>query len=227
MTFRNRLQYFLVKCLNISNKEALQLILEQKIKVNGIGVNANIEIGLTDSIEYEGKCLQQGKKLQYYAFYKPIGIETTLNASIADNLKEILPFEDELFPIGRLDKASEGLLLLTNDGRLYDKILRKEYEVEKEYWVWVNKSISADFIEKMSNGIQIMDKMTLPCYAERIDDTCFKIILIQGLNRQIRRMCYKLDYEVTRLLRVRIGEVHLADLKPSEYKKIGEKELIK
>lgn len=227
MTFRNRLQYFLVKSLNISNKEALKLILEQKIKMNGIGVNANIEIGLADTIEYEGKCLQQGKNLQHYAFYKPIGIETTLNTSIADNLKEILPFDDELFPVGRLDKASEGLLLLTNDGRLFDKILRKEYEVEKEYWVWVNKPITTEFVEKMSSGIQIMGKTTLPCSVERLDETCFKIILIQGLNRQIRRMCYKLDYEVTRLLRVRIGEVLLGGLKPTEYKKIEEKDLIK
>lgn len=217
MTFRNRLQYLLVVRLQISNKEALNLIFSGKILVNGIAVKSNCEITQTDEVVYEGKVLQEAKKLIYIAYYKPRGIETTLNMEIKDNLKAILPFEEEVFPVGRLDKDSEGLLLLTNDGTVYDKILRNENKTEKDYIVQVDKLITTDFLEKMSEGIVIMGKKTLPCKLVQIDNFTFKITLIQGLNRQIRRMCYKLDYEVLSLKRVRIGNIHLEGLKAGEY----------
>jgi 23S rRNA pseudouridine2604 synthase len=190
MTFRKRLQYLLVKRLNISNKSALILILEGKILINGQSVFENVVLNLEDSVVFEEQVLQEGKKFIYIAFYKPRRIETTLNREIQDNLKDILPFKEELFPVGRLDKESEGLLILTNDGRTFDKILR----------------------------IIILGKTTLPCFVEKIDDYRFKIILVQGINRQIRRMCYKLDYEVLQLVRVRVGEVCLEDLKPNEFR---------
>lgn len=217
MTFRNRLQYLLVVRLQISNKEALNLIFSGKILVNGIAMKSNCEITQTDEVLYEGKVLQEAKKLIYIAYYKPRGIETTLNTEIKDNLKAILPFEEDVFPVGRLDKESEGLLLLTNDGTVYDKILRNENKTEKDYIVEVDKLITTDFLEKMSEGIVIMGKKTLPCKLVQIDVFTFKITLIQGLNRQIRRMCYKLDYEVLSLKRVRIGSIHLEDLKAGEY----------
>ena len=135
-----------------------------------------------------------------------------------DNLKAILPFEADIFPVGRLDKESEGLLLLTNDGTVYDKILRNENKTEKDYIVQVDKPITSEFLETMSDGIVIMGKKTLPCQLIQIDDFAFKITLIQGLNRQIRRMCYKLDYEVLSLKRVRIGDVNLENLKAGEYR---------
>ena len=218
MTFRKRLKYLLVKRLNISNKSALTLILEGKIFVNGDKVFENIEINLEDSVVFDGQILKNGKELIYVAFYKPRGIETTLNQSIQDNLKDILPFKDDLFPVGRLDKESEGLLILTNDGRTFDKTLRSENQTEKEYLVTVNKEITNDFIQKMVEGIYILGKITLPCEVEKMDDFSFKIILIQGMNRQIRRMCYKLDYEVLRLVRVRIGKITVGDLHPTEFK---------
>ena len=218
MTFRKRLQYLLVKRLNISNKSALTLILEGKIFVNGLNVLENIEIHLEDSVVFEEQILQVGKKFIYVAFYKPRGIETTLNSEIQDNLKDILPFKEELFPVGRLDKESEGLLILTNDGRTFDKTLRSENQIEKEYLVTVNKEITENFIQKMSEGVNILGKITLPCKVEKMDDFSFKIILIQGMNRQIRRMCYKLDYEVLRLIRIRIGEVSIENLLPTEFK---------
>jgi 23S rRNA pseudouridine2604 synthase len=218
MTFRKRLQYLLVKRLQISNKSALTLILEGKILVNEQSVWENIVINLEDSVVYEGQILQEGKKFLYVAFYKPRGIETTLNIEIADNLKAILPFEEELFPVGRLDKESEGLLLLTNDGRLFDKTLRSEHQTEKEYLVTVDKKIDDDFIQKMSVGIMILGKMTLPCKVEKIDNFSFKIILVQGINRQIRRMCYKLGYEVLKLVRIRIGEIALEGLTPNAFR---------
>ena len=218
MTFRKRLQYFLVKRLNISNKSALTLILEGNIKINGQVITENTVINPEDSIVFDEQILQEGKKYIYVAFYKPRGIETTLNQDIQDNLKDVLPFKEELFPIGRLDKESEGLLILTNDGRTFDKTLRSEYQTEKEYLVKVDREINGNFICKMSNGINILGKITLPCRVEKIDDYTFKIILIQGINRQIRRMCYKLGYEVLRLIRVRIGEVELGNLQPNEFR---------
>ncbi len=218
MTFRNRLQYLLVVRLQISNKEALNLIFSEKILVNGITAKSNCELTQTDEVIYDGEVLQEAKKLIYIAFHKPRGIETTLNITIEDNLKAILPFEVDVFPVGRLDKESEGLLLLTNDGTIYDKILRKENKTEKEYIVQVDKLINSEFFETMSGGIVIMGKKTFPCQLAQIDDYTFKITLIQGLNRQIRRMCFKLDYKVLSLKRVRIGDIHLGNLKAGEYR---------
>ncbi len=218
MTFRKRLQYLLVKRLNISNKSALTLILEGKVIMNEQSVCENVVINPEDTLVLGGQILQEGKKFVYVAFYKPRGIETTLNLEIKDNLKAILPFEEELFPVGRLDKDSEGLLLLTNDGRLFDKTLRSEHQTEKEYFVTVNKEIDDNFIQKMSEGITILGKKTLPCKVEKIFSISFKITLTQGMNRQIRRMCYKLGYEVLNLVRIRIGEIKLGDLRANEFR---------
>jgi 23S rRNA pseudouridine2604 synthase len=218
MTFRKRLQYFLVKRLNISNKSALTYIIEGKTKINNRIVFENVVINPEDRIVFQEQTLQEGKHFIYVAFYKPRGIETTLNRDIQDNLKDILPFEEVLFPIGRLDKESQGLLILTNDGRLFDKTLRSEHQTEKEYLVTVDREITENFILIMSGGINILGKTTLPCKVEKIDTYTFKIILIQGINRQIRRMCYKLDYEVLQLIRVRIGEVELENLQPNEFR---------
>ncbi len=226
MTFRNRLQYFLVKKLKISNKEALQKIINGNITLNGEKCIDNCEITETDTIEYiniekvpkQAEVLQVGKKLVHIIFYKPRGIETTLNLKIANNLKEIMPFEDDVFPVGRLDKESEGLLLLTNNGKIFDKTLRQEHEVEKEYLVTVNKPITSQFLEKMASGVDILGKTTKPAQVKKISEKQFCIIITQGLNRQIRRMCYKCDYEVIQLVRTRIGNYALGNLKPLEYK---------
>jgi 23S rRNA pseudouridine2604 synthase len=218
MTFRNRLQYLLVLRLQISNKKALELIFSGKIIVNGVSVKSNIELTQKDEVVFEAKVLKEGKKLTYIAYYKPRGIETTLNSAIPDNLKAILPFDEPLFPVGRLDKDSEGLLLLTNDGTLYDKMLRHENNTEKEYRVTVDKPIDEDFVNRMSSGIMIMGKTTLPCRVWKIDDFTFHIVLVQGLNRQIRRMCYKLNYEVVQLIRIRIDKIMLDGLSAGEYR---------
>jgi 23S rRNA pseudouridine2604 synthase len=218
MTFRHRLQYLLVKKLQISNKEAFSLISDGKIRVNGLVCVENDVINEVDEVKYFENVLQIPKKYLYIAYYKPRGIETTMNVAIKDNLKEILPFDYEVFPVGRLDKASEGLLLLTNNGKIFDKTLKKEFAVEKEYIVTVGKVIQDEFLTKMASGVEIMTKTTLPCLIEKIGDFQFSIILKQGLNRQIRRMCYKLDYEVTNLVRIKIGNISLNDLQPNEYR---------
>lgn len=211
MSFRNKLQYFLVKKLQISNSEAQKMLFNKKIFINGVATSTNVLIEPELEIRYENEILQSSKNFKYLAFYKPSRIETTLNSKIPDNLLSILPFEG-VFPVGRLDKASEGLLILTDDGRIYDKILRNEHKIEKEYIVVVDKPIDNAFFTSMANGVKIMGKTTLPCQLEILADNSFKIILTQGLNRQIRRMCFKLGYEVTDLKRTRIGTLKLENL---------------
>lgn len=211
--------------MQISNAVAKEIIATNEVLVNAVNVNDNILIKETDRVELNGKIVQVGKKIIYVALYKPRGIECTLNPEIANNLLEFIHFEEKLFPVGRLDKESEGLLILTNDGYLFNKTINPKNEVEKEYLVTVNKAITDDFILKMSRGVEILGHVTLPCFVQKMDDFTFKIILVQGLNRQIRRMCYKLDYLVTSLKRVRIGNVHLNDLPVGESRIILEEEL--
>lgn len=220
MSYRDKLQYLLVKKLNISNAKAKEIILSNLVLVNADYVCDNIEIIETDIVSYNNEIVQEGKKLIYVAMYKPRGIECTLNEGIAQNLASIIDFKEKLFPVGRLDKESEGLLILTNDGYYFNKTINPTGKVEKEYIVNVNKPITADFLAEMSRGVEILGQTTLPCKTEKIDDFKFKIILIQGLNRQIRRMCFKLNYMVTSLKRVRIGNVNLENLQSGEFRKI-------
>lgn len=225
MSYRDKLQYLLVKKMQISNAKAKEIIAANVVLLNAVNVNDNILIKETDRVELNGEIIQEGKKIIYVALYKPRGIECTLNPEIPNNLKELINFDEKLFPVGRLDKESEGLLILTNDGYLFNKTINPKSEVEKEYIVTVNKAITDDFILKMSRGVEILGQVTLPCFVQKMDDFTFKIILVQGLNRQIRRMCYKLDYLVTSLKRVRIGNVHLNDLSVGESRIIFEDEL--
>lgn len=200
------------------------MLIDKKVKINGKVISSNPEVEPEDEIVVGEKIVQSAKNFKYLAYYKPCGIETTLNPEIPDNLINILPYPD-VFPVGRLDKASEGLIILTDDGRYYDKILRKENKTEKEYLVRVDKPITEAFIENMASGIKIMGKMTLPCEIMRVSEMEFRIILIQGLNRQIRRMCYKLGYEVLFLQRIRIGKVFLDNLTPGMWREISKTDL--
>jgi 23S rRNA pseudouridine2604 synthase len=225
MSYRDKLQYLLVKKRQISNAQAKEIIAANILLVNAEYVNDNILIKEIDKVELNGEIIQEGKKIIYVALHKPRGIECTLNPEIPNNLKELISYDEKLFPVGRLDKESEGLLILTNDGYMFNKTINPKSEVEKEYIVTVNKVITDDFILKMSRGVEILGQTTLPCVVEKIEDFTFKIILVQGLNRQIRRMCYKLDYLVTSLKRVRIGNVCLNNLPEGESRIIFEDEL--
>jgi 23S rRNA pseudouridine2604 synthase len=220
MSYRDKLQYLLVKKLNISNAKAKEIILSNMVLVNAENVCDNIEILETDSVSYKNQIIQEGKKLIYVALYKPRGIECTLNENIEQNLATIIDFKEKLFPVGRLDKDSEGLLILTNDGYYFNKTIHPKSEVEKEYIVFVNKPITDVFLAEMSRGVEILGQITLPCKTEKTDEFTFKIILVQGLNRQIRRMCFKLNYMVTSLKRIRIGNVNLENLQPGEFRTI-------
>jgi len=161
----------------------------------------------------------------YLAFNKPKGIVCTTDTRVEkNNIIDYINYPSRIFPIGRLDKASEGLIFLTNDGDIVNKILRARNNHEKEYLVTVNKPITTSFIKKMSEGVPILDTVTRPCVVESIDKFTFKIILTQGLNRQIRRMCEYFDYDVRRLQRVRIMNVSL-DLPIGKWRSLSEKEL--
>jgi len=218
VSFRLNIKYFLVHSLGFTNKEAIRAIESRKLKVNGLVVTENIEFDETFEIYFEDRLLKEKKVFIYIAFYKPRGIETTHNKDIESNLTTVFNFDTHLAFAGRLDKESEGLLLLSNDGKYIQKLSSPLNEKEKEYLVTVNKPITDEFIQKMSEGIDIMICKTKPCIVEKLSDLEFKIILTEGKNRQIRRMSKALGYLVAKLVRVRIDTICLEDLKPGEYR---------
>lgn len=205
-----RLNKYLSEIGYCSRRAADKLIDEERIIVNGDKVVMGLKVSKSDLIEIDGKKIQDPKNEHVYiAFNKPIGIVCTTDPREKDNIIDFINYPRRIFPIGRLDKPSEGLILLTSDGDVVNKILRTEYNHEKEYIVTVNKIINNDFINRMSTGIPILDTITKKCEVEMINKFTFRIILTQGLNRQIRRMCEYLGYEVTRLKRVRIMNIKL------------------
>jgi 23S rRNA pseudouridine2604 synthase len=218
VSFRLNIKYYLVHSLGFTNKEAIRAIENRKLKVNGSVITENIEFDETWEIYLEDKLLKPNTPFTYIALYKPRGIETTNNEAIADNLRSVFKFEKHLGYAGRLDKESEGLLLLSNDGKYIQSLSSPIKDKEKEYIVTVNKPITDEFITEMSRGVDIMICKTKPCVLEKISDFEFRIILTEGKNRQIRRMCKALGYLVARLIRVRIDTIHLGDLKPGEYR---------
>lgn len=217
MTFRKLLQYLLVKKIRVSNKEALRLITTDGVLVNGVRVFQNIELTITDTVTHNNITLKKGIDLVHIAYYKPRGIECTMNTSIANNLQEQLPFAYKVFHVGRLDKESEGLLLLTNNGALHDALLRKEHSINKVYKVKVDKPLTPEFVQALRTGIVIMEQLTLPATVVELNEYEFSITLTQGLNRQIRRMCYKYNYEVIQLIRIGFANLTLDNLAPNEY----------
>jgi 23S rRNA pseudouridine2604 synthase len=204
--------------LGFTNKEAIRAIDQRKLKVNGIIVTENFEFDETWEIYYENNLLKPNTPFTYIAFYKPRGIETTHNKDIADNLTTVFTFDKHLGFAGRLDKESEGLLLLSNDGKYIQRLSSPVKEKEKEYIVTVNKPIIAEFIVAMSAGVDIIIGKTKPCIVEQISEFDFRIILTEGKNRQIRRMCKALGYLVARLVRVRIDTIELGELKPGQFR---------
>jgi len=210
---RSTVLFYLVHVAKYNHAEAKQLLASEQVLVNGAITRIDQLLQKQDALHVGDRLLKPGKIWKYYAYHKPRGIESTLNKNINANLAAHIDADEHLFPVGRLDKASEGLMILTNDGSVYKKTLAKEEQIEKEYLVRLNKSIDVSFQVAMEEGIVIMGQKTLPCKVKLVDEYTFSIILIQGLNRQIRRMCYKLGYEVVSLKRIRIGTLSLGDLK--------------
>ncbi|WP_281336277.1 23S rRNA pseudouridine(2604) synthase RluF [Flavobacterium eburneipallidum] len=205
-----RLNKFIGETGFCSRREADKIIEEGRVTINGVVPELGTKVSPDDEVRIDGKLIREKKeKPIYLAFNKPVGIECTTNLDVRDNIVDYINYPTRIFPIGRLDKASEGLIFMTNDGDIVNKILRARNNHEKEYTVTVNKLITDRFIEKMSNGVPILDTVTRKCKVEKISSTTFKIILTQGLNRQIRRMCEYLGYEVTALKRIRIINISL------------------
>jgi 23S rRNA pseudouridine2604 synthase len=209
-----------------SRREADKLISAGRVLLNGeIAKNGN-RVGPGDIVLVDGEQINEDHKPepQYIAFNKPRGIICTTDERIRDNIIDFLKYPERIFPIGRLDVASEGLILLTNDGSIVNKILRAENMHEKEYIVRVNREITEAFVNKMASGIPILDTVTNPCIVEKLRKFSFRIVLTQGLNRQIRRMCEYLGYEVQNLKRIRIMNIHLGDLKTGEWRLLSDDE---
>ena len=221
-----RLNKFISDTGFCSRREADKLIEQGLVMLNGVVADLGTKVSNADEIRIDGKLIRENnKKHLYLAFNKPVGIECTTNLDVHNNIVDYINYPERIFPIGRLDKASEGLIFMTNDGDIVNKILRARNNHEKEYIVTVNRPITDRFIEKMGNGIPILDTITKECKVEQVSKYVFRIILTQGLNRQIRRMCEYLDFEVTALKRTRIINISL-DIPVGRYRELTDEEFI-
>lgn len=208
-----------------SRRQADTLIEQGKVAVNGIAAGLGDRVMPDDEITVNGKPIKAVEKEIFIAFNKPAGITCTTDRKIKGNIIDFINHPERIFPIGRLDKPSEGLIFLTNDGDIVNKILRAGNQHEKEYIVTVDRPVTDDFVMRMSNGIPILDTITKKCKVEKISRFVFRIILVQGLNRQIRRMCEYLGYEVTALKRIRIMNVDLDSLPAGQWRDLTKEEL--
>jgi 23S rRNA pseudouridine2604 synthase len=223
---RQKIVYLLVKNGKISHKEAKLALQSGRVLLNENVCFENVLVGYYDSLYLDQQCLLNGNRFLYYKFYKPIGIECTLQSKISHSLFNYLgPEYADLFYVGRLDKQSEGLLIMSNDGQIYNKVISPTHQIGKRYWVQLEKKINADFKEKMENGVAILGTLTLPCTVEILDDFSFEIILTQGLNRQIRRMCFALGNYVTQLKRLSIGQIGLDNMNSGEIQVLDQTEI--
>ena len=208
-----------------SRREADKWIDAGRVTCNGSLATLGTQVGEGDVVCIDGQPIGAKKKQIYIALNKPVGVTCTTEAHIEDNIVELVGYPERIFPIGRLDKDSEGLILLTNDGDIVNEILRSENNHEKEYVVTVDRPITDLSLKMMASGVKIMGELTKPCKVGRIDQKSFRMILTQGLNRQIRRMCSALGYKARRLQRVRIMNIHLGALGSGQWRHLSDSEL--
>ena len=220
-----RLNKFISESGFCSRREADGFIENKKVKINGriAELGATVESG--DEVTVNGQLIKGKKEPVYIALNKPVGITCTTERDVRGNIIDFVNHEERIFHIGRLDKDSDGLILLTNDGDIVNRILRGENNHEKEYIVTVDKPITKEFIEGMSSGVRILGTKTKPCKVTRINDKTFNIVLTQGLNRQIRRMCQVFGYKVKRLQRIRIMNIRLGKMKIGQWRNLTKEEL--
>ncbi len=221
-----RINKFLSEAGFCSRRAADKMIEQGRVTINGKVPEMGTKISAEDEVRVDGNLISESRdKPVYIAFNKPAGIVCTTDTGVEkDNIIDYINYPSRIFPIGRLDKPSEGLIFLTNDGDIVNKILRARNNHEKEYLVRVNNPITKDFMSKMGDGIPILDTVTRKCVVEQINTFEFRIILTQGLNRQIRRMCEYLDYRVVKLKRIRIMNVQL-DVPIGKYRNLTKNEL--
>ncbi|WBW99825.1 23S rRNA pseudouridine(2604) synthase RluF [Oceanirhabdus sp. W0125-5] len=220
-----RLNKFISSTGICSRREADKFIEQGKVTVNGVKAEMGTKVTVKDKVIVNGKTLKSKEEPIYIALNKPVGITCTTEHKVKGNIVDFINHPKRIFPIGRLDKPSEGLIFLTNDGDIVNKILRAGNQHEKEYVVTVDKPITPQFIDKMRNGIPILGTVTQECFVKRESKFVFTIILTQGLNRQIRRMCEYLGYNVTKLKRVRIMNVTLENLPAGKWRYLTKEEM--
>ena len=220
-----RLNKFISETGFCSRREADKLIENRRVKIDGIVAETGMKVSKSNIVTIDNKVIKNTNDLIYIALNKPVGITCTNEKSVKGNIVDFINHDKRIFPIGRLDKDSQGLIFLTNDGDIVNKSLRAGNHHEKEYIVTVDKRITTNFINKMSNGVPILDTVTKKCKVRKINDYKFNIILTQGLNRQIRRMCSYFNYNVIKLERIRIMNVKLDKLPLGKWRYLTEEEL--
>lgn len=220
-----RLNKFISETGACSRRQADQWIEAGRVTCNGLPAKLGTRVQADDEVRVDGELIGPKKRQIYIALNKPVGITCTSEAHVDGNIIDLIGHQERVFPIGRLDKDSEGLILLTNDGDIVNEILRAENNHEKEYIVTVDRPITDLSLSIMASGVRIMGEMTKPCKVSRISAVGFRIILTQGLNRQIRRMCSALGYKAQRLQRVRIINIHLGRLAIGKWRNLTDAEL--
>ncbi|TKI57328.1 23S rRNA pseudouridine(2604) synthase RluF [Brevibacillus antibioticus] len=220
-----RINKFISETGICSRREADKLIEAKRVTINGQIAELGSTVASGDDVRIDGQPLGSKKKDVYIALNKPVGITCTTELQVKGNIIDFVNHPERIFPIGRLDKDSQGLILLTNDGDIVNKILRAENNHDKEYIVTVDKPITANFLHGMANGVRILGTTTKPCKVTKVSDRVFNIVLTQGLNRQIRRMCLAFGYQVRKLERVRIMNIGLGNLKLGQWRNLTAKEL--
>lgn len=208
-----------------SRREADARIEAGRVTINGVVATLGTQVAAGDVVCVDGKPVAGQERHVYIALNKPVGITSTIEPDVAGNLLEVVKYPQRIFPIGRLDKDSEGLILLTNNGDIVNEILRSENEHEKEYVVTVDRPVTEIFLNAMASGVRILGTVTKPCKVRRVAAASFRIVLTQGLNRQIRRMCSFFGYKVLRLQRVRIINLTLGELKPGQWRQLEPEEV--
>lgn len=220
-----RINRYLASAGLCSRRKAETYINEGLVTINGTVAKLGDRVEEGDRVELEGKLIEPETRNVTLAYHKPVGVECTADPSTENNIISVLEYPLRLFTVGRLDKDSEGLILLTNDGDFCYKLSKASEEHEKEYLVTLNKPYSAGFLRRMASGVEILDTVTAPCKVERVSERSFKIVLVQGLNRQIRRMCEALGYRVTSLIRLRIDKLTLDGIPKGEYRELNPEEM--
>jgi 23S rRNA pseudouridine2604 synthase len=220
-----RINKFIAESGACSRREADAWIEAGRVAINGVRATLGSKVAAGDRVTVDGEPVGPRKPVVYIALHKPVGVTCTTERHVAGNIIDYIEHPERIFPIGRLDKDSEGLILLTNDGDIVNAILRAEHAHEKEYVVTVDRPVTPEFLDAMQAGVEILGTRTRPCVATRVDRNVFRIVLTQGLNRQIRRMCEALDHRVNRLRRIRILHVTLDDLEVGEWRDLTESEV--
>ncbi len=219
-----RINKFISEAGKASRRGADKLVNEGRVTINGKVAKIGSQVEPGDDVRVNGNQIRMASNYVYIALNKPVGITSTTEKNVKGNIVDLVNHPLRIFNIGRLDKDSDGLILLTNDGDIVNEILRAENKHEKEYIVTVDKPITPEFLKRMSEGVKILGTKTLPCKMEQLSKYVFQITLTQGLNRQIRRMCEALGYDVYRLQRTRIMNIHLGNLPVGQWRDLSKKE---